>query len=98
VSILLPQPHDGPSETVRLRQRIESLHRLLNSAEAARRLLERERDLARWQVILDRNKIAAREAESEALRAQVTALAGEAEELRARLAERSASDVRDTIT
>jgi predicted nuclease with TOPRIM domain len=65
--------------------RAEGLHRLLNSAEAAKDRLERERDLARWQVILDRSRIANLEAENERLQAELGALAGEVEELRARL-------------
>jgi hypothetical protein len=42
-----------------------------DSAEAAKLVLERERDMARWQVILDRNKIAKLEAEIERLQAEI---------------------------
>jgi hypothetical protein len=70
---------------MRLRMQVEGLHRLLNSAEVAKGRLERERDMARWQVILDGNKIRALAAEIERLRADVEGLAGEVEELRARL-------------
>jgi chromosome segregation ATPase len=86
MSMLMPRGHEPPPEAARLRQRVESLHRLLNSSEGAKRRLEHERDLARWQVILDANRIAAMEAENRELRAEVEALAGEVEELRARLA------------
>ena len=74
--MLEPQPHDGPPQWVRDRQRIENLHRLLNRSEAGRRIAERDRDLARWRTILDANKIAALEEEVERLRSELNAPAG----------------------
>jgi hypothetical protein len=84
--MLQPQPYDGPPQSVRDRQMIESLHRLLNSSEASKRRLEKERDMARWQTILDANKIAALQAENDGQRQELRAMAGEIEELKARLA------------
>jgi hypothetical protein len=74
MSMLQPQPHDGPSQAVRDRQLIENLHRLLNSSEVSKRRLEKERDMARWRTILDANKIGALEAENAALRREIEAL------------------------
>jgi chromosome segregation ATPase len=90
--MLQPQPHEGPSQTVRDRQRIESLHRLLNRSEAGRRIAERDRDLARWQAILDANKIAALQSEVAELRSELSAMAGEIEDLKARLARCNTAD------
>jgi hypothetical protein len=56
VSMLLPHPHDRPSQTVRDRQTIQNLRLLVNRAAGQNRILEKERDIARWQVILDRKQ------------------------------------------
>jgi hypothetical protein len=42
MSMLQPHPHEGPPEAVRLRMQVEGLRGLLNSAEAANLVLERE--------------------------------------------------------
>jgi hypothetical protein len=54
---------------------IENLHRLLNRSKADRRAAERDGNLARRQTILDRNKITALQAENDALRAELAAMA-----------------------
>ena len=86
--MLRPQPSDQVPQAAKDRRTIEGLRRLLNRAEAKLGAANDRRVGAEWGLILERNKAAALQEENERLRAEVRDLAGEVEELRARLAQR----------